>query len=567
VEGEAPSDDAETPRVGVFVCHCGTNIAGVVDVPSLAEQAAKLPGVVHAADFLFTCSAETQQALVEEIRNHRLNRVVVAACSPKTHEPLFRKTLQEAGVNPYLFEMANIRNHCSWVHTEQPAAATEKADRLIRAAVARARKLEPLQESRFAVTKEALVVGAGIAGMTAALTIADQGFPVHLVEKEEQPGGYARQLSETLEGDSPPAMVRDLADRVFRHPGIRLHRNTQLTAHDGHVGHFSGILSGPEGETRLQYGVLVAATGAGPYRPTEYGYGSDPRVLTQVELAQRLHDPSQSLGDPRRVVMIQCVGSRNEDFPFCSRVCCSAAVKNSLLLKERFPEAQIVVLYRDLRTFGFKELYFLAARKKGVLFFRYRPERPPAVFFDDGGSLTVDFTDRSSAQDFRMEADLLVLSAGIRPGEGSRQLARLLKLPQTSEGFFLEAHVKLQPLEFSSPGIYLAGLAHSPRFIPESIAMAMGAAQQAVKVLCRDEMSNPATVAVVDPDACAACLACVRVCPFQAPFINRDGVSEIPPAKCRGCGICPAECPAQAIRLLHSTDDQIEAKIDALLDS
>jgi heterodisulfide reductase subunit A len=264
--------------------------------------------------------------------------------------------------------------------------------------------------------------------------------------------------------------------------------------------------------------------------------------------------------------MIQCVGSRNEEFPFCSRVCCSAAVKNSLALKQRFPEAQIVVLYRDLRTFGFKELYYLEARKKGVLFFRYIPENPPEVASAAGGLLTVDFSDRSSDQDFRVEPDLLVLSAGIRPSEGSRELARLLKLPLTPEGFFLEAHVKLQPLEFSSPGIYLAGLAHSPRFIPESIAMAKGAAQQAVKVLCRDEMTNPATVAVVDTDACTACLACVRVCPFDAPFINRDGVSEIPPAKCRGCGICPAECPARAIRLLHSTDEQIEAKIDALVE-
>ncbi|MCG6893825.1 MAG: FAD-dependent oxidoreductase [Desulfobacteraceae bacterium] len=565
-EDTAAPDEKEAPRVGVFVCHCGTNIAGVVDVPSLAERASKLPGVVHAADFLFTCSADTQQALVEQIREQRLNRVVVAACSPKTHEPLFRKTLREAGVNSYLFEMANIRNHCSWVHGDRPGEATEKAALLIRAAVARARRLEPLTESRFAVTKDALVVGAGIAGMTAALAIADHGFTVHLAEKEDRPGGYARNLTETLEGDSPRAVVRDLADRVYRHPHIRLYRKTRLIAHDGHVGDFTGTLSGPGGETSIRYGVAVAATGAGAYRPTEYGYGTDPRVLTQVELARRVHDPSDDLGNPRRVVMIQCVGSRNEEFPFCSRVCCSAAVKNSLALKQRFPEAQIVVLYRDLRTFGFKELYYLEARKKGVLFFRYIPENPPEVASAAGGLLTVDFSDRSSDQDFRVEPDLLVLSAGIRPSEGSRELARLLKLPLTPEGFFLEAHVKLQPLEFSSPGIYLAGLAHSPRFIPESIAMAKGAAQQAVKVLCRDEMTNPATVAVVDTDACTACLACVRVCPFDAPFINRDGVSEIPPAKCRGCGICPAECPARAIRLLHSTDEQIEAKIDALVE-
>ena len=402
--------------------------------------------------------------------------------------------------------------------------------------------------------------------MHAALKLADQGYPVHLVEKETRLGGFARKLTETLEGDSPLRLVRNMVDKVQRHLLIDLSLNSRLTAHRGHVGAFTGTIAGEDGKREINYGAVIVATGGRAFEPQEHRYGEDERVMTQVDLSRRIKQDPAWVQRLERVVMIQCVGSRNEDFTFCSRVCCSAAVKNSISIKECNPDAQVVILYRDLRTFGFKELYYLKARRMGVMFFRFIPEETPLVTNETDGKLTVDFSDRSSHQDFRVESDLVVLSAGMRPSTGADQIAPILKLPRTHEGFFLEAHVKLQPLEFASPGIFLAGLAHSPRFIPEALAMAGGAAQQAAKILSKEQMSTPATVAEVNPDLCAACLACVRSCPFDAPFINTDGVSEIPPAKCRGCGICIVECPARAITLKHSTDEQIEAKIDALLD-
>jgi heterodisulfide reductase subunit A2 len=568
--GKTVSFDEESmkapPRVGVFVCHCGTNIAGVVNIAQVLEQVKKIPHVVFSTSFLFTCASETLQSIVELIREHRLNRVVVAACSPKTHEPLFQSALVAAGLNPYLFDMAGIRDQCSWVHGKDPEKATLKSINLIRASVARAVRLEPLKEQTYGITKEGLVIGGGIAGITAALTVADQGFHVHLVEKESRLGGYARHLTETVEGDSPEGLLRHMIERVSHHPRISVYLQSRLVEHKGHVGAFEGLVEGVQGTQRIRYGVVVAATGAQPYQPDEYLYGTDPRILTQVEFARKLADDPSWAEGIHRVAMIQCVGSRNEEFPACSRVCCSAAVKNSLTLKELNPDSQIAVLYRDVRTFGFKELYYLKARRKGVMFFRYIPEEKPEVSKSDD-RLVVDFTDRSSHQAFRFEPDIVVLSSGIRPHEGAEEVARILKLPRTEEGFFLEAHVKLRPVEFDSKGIFLAGTAHSPRFISESITMAKSAGQQAVKILCREKMKTLAAVAEVDPDKCAACLACVRECPFGVPFINEDGVSEISPAGCRGCGVCTAVCPRRAITLKHSTDDQLNAKIDALLES
>jgi heterodisulfide reductase subunit A2 len=553
------------PRIGVFVCHCGTNIAGVVDIPRVLDDVKKLPHVVFSTSFLFSCASETLQSIVALIQEHRLNRVVVAACSPKTHEPLFQSALVAAGLNPYLFELVSIRDQCSWVHGNEPEKATLKSMNLIRAGVARAVLLEPLRESTYEIIKEGLVVGGGVAGITAALTIADQGFPVHLVEKGSRLGGQALQLTETVEGDSPEILVRHMIERVAHHPRISVYLQSWLAEHKGHAGAFEGLVESIHGTKPIRYGVVVAATGAQPYQPDEYLYGQDPRVLTQVEFAKRLaDDPSWAQGI-RRVAMIQCVGSRNPDFALCSRVCCSAAVKNALTLKEINPDAQVVVLYRDMRTFGFKELYYLEARKKGVLFFRYIPEENPEVSKCDD-RLVLDFTDRSSHESFRFEPDIVVLSSGMRPHEGAEELARILKLPRTGEGFFLEAHVKLRPVEFDSRGVFLAGTAHSPRFISESITMAKSAAQQAVKILCRETMQTLAAVAEVDPEKCVACLACVRECPFHVPIINEEGVSEISPTGCRGCGVCTAVCPRRAISLKHSTDDQLNAKIDALLE-
>lgn len=554
------------PRVGIFVCHCGTNIAGVVDIQEVVADVKALPHVVFATDFMFTCSTETQQNIIDLIKKHRLNRVVVAACSPKTHEPLFQQTLKEAGLNPYLFELASIRDQCSWVHGNNRDKATQKSKDLIRASVARAIQLEPLYDKSYPVINKGLVIGAGLAGMTAALTIADQGFQVHLVEKSDRMGGFAQNLPFTLEGHSPARLIRYLIERVTHHPNISIHLDSKLVSHGGHLGAFNGTLQNNDNQIDINYGAVVVATGGRPYEPEEYLYGEDERTLTQVQFSKRLLDDPSWARQLKRIVMIQCVGSREPDFPFCSRVCCSAAVKNSIRLKEMNPGVQIIVLYRDVRTYGFKELYYQKARQKGVLFFRYIPEEKPAVY-ENSGQVIVDFTDRSSHQDFRVEPDLVVLSAGIRPGEGALQIARLLKLPVADEGFFLEAHAKLRPVEFATSGIFLAGLAHSPRFIEESITMAKSAGQQAMKILCRERMTTSAAVAEVDAEKCAACLACVRVCPFHAPFINEDGVSEIPPSACMGCGICASECPARAIQLKHSTDDQVLAKIDALLSS
>jgi heterodisulfide reductase subunit A-like polyferredoxin len=551
-------------RVGVFVCHCGTNIAGVVDIENVLADVKKLPQVVFATDFMFTCSTETQQNIVDLIKEHRLNRVVVAACSPKTHEPLFQETLKEAGLNPYLFELASIRDQCSWVHGNNPEKATRKSKELIRASVARAIQLEPLYEKSYPVMNKGLVIGGGLAGMTAALTVADQGFHVHLVEQSDRLGGFAQNLRFTLEGHSPARLIRYLRERVIHHPNISVYLESKLVSHGGHLGAFNGAVEKNDDRIDIQYGAVIVATGGRPYEPKEYLYGQDERILTQVEFSKRLMDDPFWARKLKRIVMIQCVGSREPDFPYCSRVCCSAAVKNSIQLKEMNPGAQVIVLYRDVRTFGFKELHYQKARQKGVLFFRYIPEEKPAVY-DERGQLIVDFTDRSSHQDFRVEPDLVVLSAGIRPGEGALQIARLLKLPTADVGFFLEAHVKLRPVEFATSGIFLAGVAHSPRFIEESVTMAKSAGQHAMKILCKEKMKTSAAVAEVDPEKCAACLACVRVCPFGAPFINQDGVSEIPPSACMGCGICASECPAKAIELKHSTDNQLLAKIDALL--
>ncbi|MCP4694993.1 MAG: CoB--CoM heterodisulfide reductase iron-sulfur subunit A family protein, partial [Desulfobacterales bacterium] len=394
------------------------------------------------------------------------------------------------------------------------------------------------------------------------------------VEKSDQLGGFTRNLTATLEGASPRRLVRFLAERTLNHPAITVSLKSELAPHEGSAGDFRGKIRGrmrgeaPGGEeTReIRYGAVVAATGGEMHEPREYGFGRDERVVAQVDFAKYLKEDPAGAARLDQVVMIQCVGSRDADFPYCSRVCCSAAIKNSILLKEMNPDARVVVLYRDVRTFGFKELYYQKAREKGVLFFRYIPEEKPRVY-DDGGRLTVDFTDRASHQEFRIAPDKVVLSAGIRPNEGARRLARVLKLPLTKQGFFLEAHVKLRPVEFGATGIFLAGLAHSPRFIEETISMAKSAGQQAVKILCREEMTTSAETARVDEDRCAACLVCVRVCPFGAPFINEQGVSEIPPTACMGCGVCASECPAEAITLNHNTNDQITAKIDALLEA
>jgi len=558
-----PGDPAgEPPRIGVFICHCGRNIAGVLDVEALRDFASSLPHVTAADSFLFTCSTQTQNRIRELIEKRGLNRVVVAACSPRTHEPLFRETLQRAGLNPYLFEMANIRDQCSWVHGSDPEAATAKARQLIQAATARATLLEPVFDVATPVVRRALVLGAGLAGMTAALNLADQGIPVLLVEKEPQPGGAAREIYRTLEGLSPRRMAGNLSLRVKTHRNIHLFTRCSLEAVSGAPGHFTGILRRDGVAHRVEFGAVLVATGGRPYRPSEHFYGQDPRVLTQLDLEKRLFEDRSFL--PGTTVMLQCVGSRRDDFPLCSRVCCAAAVKNAVGLMERNPRGAVYVLYRDIRTFGFKEEYYKKARDLGVLFVRFGLDSPPEVERSQDGSLRVRIPDASSRMGLEIRPDLLVLSGGIRPGPDTPHIAKILRLPLTSEGFFMEAHPKLSPLDFSTAGIFLCGLAHSPRFVEESLAQAAGAAARAAGLLAQKEVLGGGTVAEVIPERCSGCLACVTSCPYEVPRVDARGVSTIDPRKCKGCGTCVAECPAKAIDFRHYTDRQVVAQVAGL---
>ncbi len=554
----------ENGRVGVFICHCGSNIAGVLDIEALKNFVAGLKGVTVVQDFLFTCATDTTEKLKEIIEKNNLNRVVVAACSPRTHEPVFREVLKSVGLNPYLFEMANIRDQCSWVHSHNRDMALNKAKELIAGAVERAKRLEPLYEHRFKVNKQALVLGGGIAGMTCALTMADQGFKVYLVEKGDKLGGLAGRIYETLEGSSPKELVSSLKKRIENNPLIEVFLNSQLVEHSGHVGKFEGTVLSKERSVRLEYGVVVVATGCTPYNPSEYLYGQDPRVLTQMEFQRRLWEEPDFAKGIQSVAMIQCIGSRNEEFPSCSRVCCSTAVKNALRLKELNPHSQALILYRDMRTFGLKELAYYNARSKGILFFQFDPSSPPTLS-SSGEGLKLEFSDPRAKVSYSFNPDILVLSEGIRSNPLSNDIANLLKLPRDRDGFFQEAHVKLRPVEFYTSGYYLAGTSHSPRFTDETIAMAQAAAQHAIKVLCKDELSTPATVAVVNSKACASCLICVRSCPVGAPIMNEKGRSEIRPSLCMGCGICASECPAKAINLLNWKDEQIHSQLKGIL--
>ncbi len=554
----------EDPRIGVFVCNCGTNIGGVVDVPAVAEYASSLPYVVYVDQNLFTCAQDTQDKMKEVVKENRLNRVVVAACSPRTHEPLFQETMQACGLNRYLFEMANIRNQNSWVHGNDPETATNKAKDLVRMAAARAALLKPLRAKTISINKRALVVGGGISGMSAALGLADQGFEVVIVEKEPRLGGLSRDLIHTIEGANIQECLLELVDRVTRHERVQVLTESLIVGFSGFKGNFTTeVLVGPGMyERKIDHGVVILATGANEYRPKEFMYGTDDRVVTQIELGKRLDLKGAS--DLNDVVMIQCVGSRNEEYPNCSRVCCQNAIKNALLLKELNPDANVYVLYRDIRTYGFMEDYYREAREQGVLFFRYRAEEPPRVEASEE-ALVISFKDHVLQREIKISADLLALSAGMRPAD-TEELASILKLARSQDGYFMEAHVKLRPVDMASEGIFVCGTAHGPKLITESISQAMAAASRAATFLSQAEITLSVVTAKVDQERCASCLICVRSCPYEVPRINKDGVSEIDPALCHGCGICAAECPARVIELNWYEDDQLMSKVDALLE-
>ena len=554
----------QPPRVGVFVCNCGINIGGVVDVPAVRAYAETLPHVVYCGENLFTCSQDAQDRMKEVLLEHGINRVVVAACSPKTHEEIFMETMEACGINRYLFEMANIRNQDSWVHGQDAVSATGKAKDLVRMAVARAAQLKPLVQSKIPVNHRALVIGGGVAGMNAALNLAEQGFEVVLVEKEETLGGLALQLTATIEGEQVAPYLAELIRKVTGHADIQVLTRALVVGFSGFKGNFvTEVLVGPGMyERKIRHGAMVIATGGAEYRPTEYGYGQDPRIMTQIALAQRLEEKGAE--DLRQVVMIQCVGSRNAQNPNCSRICCQSAIKNALHIKDLNPDASVFVLYRDIRTYGFLEDYYTAAREKGVLFFRFDEDAPPEVAVA-GGRVTVTFRDHVLERSIRVSTDLLALSAGM-VAQDTEELAAIMKLARNPEGFFAEAHVKLRPVDMATEGVFVCGAAHGPKLISESISQALAAASRAATFLAQDALTLSAVTAAVEAERCAACLVCVRSCPYGVPCINADGVSEIDPALCHGCGICAAECPAKAIELNWYEDDQLLCKVDALLE-
>jgi heterodisulfide reductase subunit A len=556
---------AEEPRIGVFVCHCGINIGGVVNVPSVKEYARSLRNVVHVDENLYTCSTDTQEKIKNAIKEHNLNRVIVASCSPRTHEPMFRETIREGGLNKYLFEMANIRDQCSWVHMRQKEEATEKARDLVRMAVANARMIQPLGELTVSVIQKGLVIGGGVAGMTAALKLAEQGYEIFLLEKEAQLGGNLRNLHHTLEGEDVQIFLKDLIGRVTNHPLIHVITNALVVDFGGSKGNFStGVMVAPTMYYRkIEHGITVLATGAQEWKPTEYCYGQDPRVVTQLELEDRIATRPDEVARAHQVVMIQCVGSRNEERPYCSRTCCATAVKNALKIKEMNPDAKISILYRDMRTYGLMESYYAKARNEGIMFVKYELEEKPEVK-KEGQNLSISFIDRILKERMEIKPDLLVLSTATIARE-NEELATMLKVPRTAEGFFLEAHMKLRPVDFATDGMYLAGGAHGPKLISESISQANAAAARACTILSKEKMLVGGVVAVVEGERCAACLTCVRVCPYSVPVINAKGEAEIDLAKCKGCGSCVAECPARAIELMHFRDPQLWAKAQALV--
>jgi heterodisulfide reductase subunit A-like polyferredoxin len=553
----------EKARIGIFICHCGHNIASVVDVKAVAESAGKMPGIVHTETNLYACSDTSQQHIKDVIKEKRLNRLVVASCSPRTHEVLFQETLRESGLNQYLFAMTNIRDQCSWVHRNDPAAATEKATDLMRMAVARARNLKALGTGKLPVVQSALVLGGGLAGMTTALALGDQGFAVHLCEKEAVLGGQLRKIHYTLEGSDVVGFLAELIARVQSHPKITVHLQTKPVQITGHVGNFKTRVETSGSEQTISHGVIVLAVG-GSERQTElYLNGKHPGVLTQRQLEEKLAGKTLVTGDSPSVVMIQCVDSRNDAHPYCSRVCCSAAIKNALELKKQKPKAKVVVLYKDIRTYGFRELGYQQAREAGVLFIRYNDKQDPVVSDKDG--LQVSVIDASNGSDIRLKPDLVVLSTGIAPATDNPVISGLLRSALTADGFFLEAHPKLRPVDLANEGEYLAGLAHSPRFIDETIAQAKAVAGRAATVLSRAFLDIAGQVAKVDPTDCVACATCVKVCPYGAPMINELHKAEIQGAKCMGCGSCTAACPAHTITLQHQECNQMTAMLDELL--
>jgi heterodisulfide reductase subunit A len=560
----------EPPRVGIFVCDCGTNIARIVDVPKVVEYAKGLPGIVHSVEETFACSVDSVSHMVETIKKEGLNRVVVAACTPRTHEPVFQNALCEAGLNPYLFEFANIREQCSLVHMTEKATATEKAKDLLRIAAARAVLLEPLYRISYNVIRSALVIGGGIAGMKAALSLAGQGIEVHLIEKSDTLGGLARKIPETLEGEDIKGFVEGLIEDVTTNQFIHVTTSAELVNCTGYVGNFLSVVkTGPAGTLKeISHGVILVATGAEELKPwTAYLYGEDNRVKTLLELDELIQTDSDVVKGWNGAVFIQCVGSRDEERPYCSRVCCSHSVKNALKLKELNPDMDVYVLYRDIRTYGFKEDYYKKASDQGVIFIRYEVDDKPDIrATEENGKafLRLTATEPILGQRIEIDADMVCLASASVPPEGNRPLSRLLKVPLNEDGFFMEAHMKLRPVDFATDGIFMCGTAHNPKFIDESIAQAEAAASRAMTILAKEELTAGGLVSRVQPSKCSGCGVCWTVCPYQAISRGEDGIALVNEALCKGCGVCVSSCRSGAMDLGGVSDEQTWSAIRAV---
>jgi len=575
----------EEPRVGVFVCHCGSNIGGFLNVPDVAEYAKTLPHVAHAENMLYTCSQDSIAKITERVKELGLNRVVVASCTPRTHEPLFQDSIRAAGLNPYLFEMANIRNQCSWVHSKDWEGATRKAKEIVRMSVARVNGLEPLHTTSVNIERSALIIGGGAAGMTAALSLADQGYPVYLVERDSQLGGNLRNVFYLADQSDPQKFLRETIQRLIANPLITVYLNSEIDSTTGFLGNFVSRLS--DG-TEIKHGVTVVATGGKEYRGNEYEYGKDPRVITQQQFESLLANSQSVFRIPYfSVVMIQCVGPAEK---YCGRLCCTTALKNALKLKSLNPKAEITILYKDIRTYGFKERLYTEARRLGVRFVRYDSQKPVveipnsklqtsngdlfSAIRNPQSEIIVRVNEPILNAELELRPHLLVLSTPMIPAEGSRELASKLKVPVDADGFFLEAHVKLRPVDFASEGLFMAGAAHYPKFLEETMVQAKAAASRAATILSRPSLNAGGAVAVVDPSKCTACLTCVRICPYGVPKIKANftgvgnivGAAYIEGAICQGCGICASECPAKAISVMHYRDAQVMAKVAALFE-
>lgn len=562
----------EKPRIGVFVCHCGINIGGIIDVSKVTEYVKKLKNVVFAMDNMYSCSQDAQEIIKQKIKEYSLNRVIVASCSPRTHEALFQQTLSEAGLNKYLFEMVNIRDQCSWVHNKEPDKATEKAKDLIKMGVAKANRLEPLQEISINVNHQGLVIGGGIAGMEAALSLAKQGFKVYLIEKEHTLGGNLKNLCFAPDGKELKEYYNSFKKKIDNNSNIFVFTDSTINNVDGFVGNFTTTIN-QKGEKRtnkikLVHGIIIVATGAKEYQGTDYLYSKNKDVLTQIQLSQRLKKNEIDLKN-KSVVMIQCVGSRDEQHPYCSRICCQQAIQNALKIKEKFPKANIYILYGDIRTYGLNEEFYNKSRKEGIVFIRYKDNSKPTVkemvYKNRKTELQVSVWNTLLQTNIKIKADILVLSTGIEAPEDNYKMAQMLKVPINNDGFFLEAHVKLRPVDFATEGIFVCGMAHSPKGIEESIAQAKAAAARAGQVLSKKSITTGGIVASVNSAICAGCSLCTVVCPYGAIKIDEiDKIAEVNPALCKGCGTCCATCPSGALELRGFRKKQILSMIDVL---